>query len=153
MPYIKPNERSIIDSYIDALCRQLAECRINTTGVLNYAITRMCDWFALSGSPTVEAGRMSYDHGVNAVMGILACVQAEYYRRRAVPYEDIKALENGDVFGDLTPELRTDDWSDEEDEQLEHMASCGMPICNICRTLRRSERDVINRMIDNKAYL
>lgn len=35
---------------------------------------------------------------LNDVMGVLACMQAEVYRRIAAPYEDQKLAENGDVF-------------------------------------------------------
>lgn len=34
----------------------------------------------------------------NEVMGVLACIQAELYRRKIAPYEDQKAKENGDIF-------------------------------------------------------
>jgi hypothetical protein len=39
---------------------------------------------------------MPYER-LNRAMGVLACVQAEFYRRVAAPYEDQKIAENGDV--------------------------------------------------------
>jgi hypothetical protein len=39
----------------------------------------------------------------NEIMGVLSCVAQEFYRRWAVPYEDQKIRENGDVA--LPPSL------------------------------------------------
>jgi hypothetical protein len=35
---------------------------------------------------------------MNEVMGVLAAVQMELYRRVVAPYEDLKKNESGDVF-------------------------------------------------------
>lgn len=35
---------------------------------------------------------------INDVVGALDCAKQEFYRRIAVPYEDKKAKENGDVY-------------------------------------------------------
>jgi hypothetical protein len=66
------------------------------------------------GEIPVEPGELNYQlslavdqylvyHGINyknlnAVMGVLACMQAEIYRRIAAPYEDKKMETNGEVF-------------------------------------------------------
>lgn len=38
-----------------------------------------------------------YD-SLNAVIGVLECAKQEFYRRAAVPYENQKITENGDVY-------------------------------------------------------
>ena len=60
------------------------------SGELNYGITRLVDTFIV-------------DHGlsyatINEVIGVLECTKQELYRRIAVPYEDKKMSENGDVY-------------------------------------------------------
>jgi len=84
MPYIKPKERPQFDSKID----ELKSCILNV-GQLNYAITRICHNYIL------RCGKC-YLH-LNAVIGVLACVKAEFYRIIAAPYEDEKIVENGHI--------------------------------------------------------
>ena len=55
-------------------------------GAFNYATTR-----ALK-----RLYPLSY-FNLNRAIGMLACVQAELYRRVVAPYEDQKIAENGDV--------------------------------------------------------
>lgn len=84
-PYIKPTQRRAIDLGIEAIPRLME------AGRLNYTITSLCnqyvDWLGENYA------------SLNEVMGVLACVQAEFYRRRVSPYEDEKILLNGDVYG------------------------------------------------------
>lgn len=65
-------------------------------GELNYFVTRvLLKYLSLHGE--------SYQT-YNDIMGVLNCVTIEFYRRLISDYEDIKAMENGDVFdeeGDL----------------------------------------------------
>ena len=35
---------------------------------------------------------------INELIGVLECAKLELYRRIAVPYEDTKIAENGDVY-------------------------------------------------------
>jgi hypothetical protein len=35
---------------------------------------------------------------INDVIGVLECVKQEFYRRIAVPYEDKKIEQNGDIY-------------------------------------------------------
>jgi hypothetical protein len=35
---------------------------------------------------------------INDIVGVLECAKMEFYRRVAVPYEDKKRTENGDVY-------------------------------------------------------
>jgi hypothetical protein len=78
MPYIATNSRA------------RAETMPLTPGELNYAITILCkDYLAAAG--------LSYQH-INDVLGALEGAKQEFYRRVAVPYEDGKIAENGDVY-------------------------------------------------------
>ncbi len=81
MPYIRQEDRKALNH------REAA-----TTGELNYMISRLCDDFVL-----LNRGGLSYA-ALNEVIGVLACVQQELYRRVVVPYEDMKMQNNGDVF-------------------------------------------------------
>lgn len=85
MPYIAPEGRPAIDALIEPLIQHLAD---KDDGSVNYAITRL-----LHG---VYTRPVRYEK-INRAMGVLACVQAEFYRRVAGPYEDQKIADNGDV--------------------------------------------------------
>ena len=61
-----------------------------SVGTLNYAITDLCVKY-------LERNTLSYEH-LNAVVGVLECAKQEFYRRMAVPYEEKKKEENGDVY-------------------------------------------------------
>jgi hypothetical protein len=82
MPYIKQCFRENFDQYIDELCPSSA-------GDLNYIFTTLCHNYLL------EVG-LNYKN-INEVIGALECAKLELYRRIAVPYEDKKIQENGDV--------------------------------------------------------
>jgi hypothetical protein len=81
MPYITQNAREIID-------KDLASPR--TVGELNYKITRLVDGF-------ISQAGLSYTT-VNNVVGVLECAKLELYRRVAVPYEEKKRSESGEVY-------------------------------------------------------
>ena len=79
MPYIKKEQR-------DRLARGE---KPQDAGELNYTLTTLLlDYLGRKGR--------SYAH-FNEIMGVLSCVTEEFYRRWAVPYEDKKILENGDL--------------------------------------------------------
>lgn len=86
MPYIKQDKRDDMNEAIGKLFNT-----INTPGELNYAITE------LSRRYMVTSG-VSYVT-LNTVIGVLECAKQEFYRRAAVPYENQKTTENGDVYG------------------------------------------------------
>ena len=69
-----------------------------STGQLNYLLTVIC--LAYMRGFNVEAGipedSVSYT-AINNVVGALESCKLEFYRRQAAPYEDDKALENGDI--------------------------------------------------------
>ena len=58
-------------------------------GELNYQITMLLHAY-------MDSNGTNYQN-MNDVMGALVGAQAEFYRRIAAPYEDIKIQENGDV--------------------------------------------------------
>ena len=88
MPYIDQKGRKKIGREIDLLIKKLKVLPMEKLdGHLNYCICRILK----------ELYAPSY-FNYNRMMGVLACVQQEIYRRLVVPYEDKKRRENGDVF-------------------------------------------------------
>ena len=81
MPYITMVQR-------DAL----AERPPTTPGELNYLITKLVLEYARN-----SYGLLSYQ-SINDVLGALEGAKLEFYRRVAVPYENAKMAENGDVY-------------------------------------------------------
>ena len=80
MPYIKQERRDAIgkgDAPKDA-------------GELNFALTSIVDRY-------LQAKGLRYAH-INEVVGALECAKLELYRRIAIPYEDEKMKEAGDVY-------------------------------------------------------
>lgn len=93
MPYITQSKRDALDSIINDLHNALVMLEIddprnNFEGNMNYTITKLI---------TLCYTTPSYRE-VNDVVGMLECVKQEYYRRVAAPYENQKAMENGDVY-------------------------------------------------------
>lgn len=82
MPYIKPDRRAVVDTLGDA----------QTPGELNYLLTQAAIDYFLSR----PAG--SGYQAINDVIGAFEGAKLEFYRRVAVPYEDAKIKENGDVY-------------------------------------------------------
>jgi len=77
MPYIRKERREEIEEF-------------ESTGELNYMITMQIKaWIDQRG--------LSYA-AINEVIGALESAKLEFYRRIAVPYEDKKIKENGDVY-------------------------------------------------------
>lgn len=60
-----------------------------TAGDLNYIFTLICNEQLKKG--------LNYQ-GINDCVGALEGAKIELYRRVAVPYEDLKISENGDVY-------------------------------------------------------
>ncbi len=88
MPYIEQATRDQIDPELDALARTLEQYGV---GELNYAISVLCDRFA------VRNGSFRYEDSVNDVVGTLECVKLEFYHQAAENYEALKKLLNGPV--------------------------------------------------------
>jgi len=81
MPYITEDEKAQM-----ALGQPPA-----TVGQLTYAITRECNAYK------ARQGVLKFVT-IAMVMGALICAALEFYRRVAVPYENAKMAENGDVY-------------------------------------------------------
>ena len=81
MPYIKQKNRESLLRY------PLASA---DAGELNYSITKLIDGY-------VSLYGLKYET-LNAIVGVLECAKAEFYRRVVAPYEDLKIQENGDVY-------------------------------------------------------
>lgn len=79
MPYIEKKRRS-----------DLIDEQPKKPGELNYKITELAiEYLDLKGE--------SYDT-INDIMGAMESAKLEFYRRVAVPYEETKKEENGDVY-------------------------------------------------------
>jgi len=87
MPYIKPIDRIPLDLLIQQLREQLGS-PLACPGHFNYAISMLL---------YPDGTSLTYSY-INAVQGILTCVASEFYRRVAVPYEEEKRQENGDIL-------------------------------------------------------
>jgi len=77
--------------YVPQTARTRAAKNPMTPGELNYAITTLVDTWIL------ENNGLSY-LAINTAIGVLECAKLELYRRIAIPYEDAKQRENGDVY-------------------------------------------------------
>lgn len=93
MPYVKQEKRDALDSAITELHRALLDLELddpqnNMEGNLNYTLTALLN--KVYSSPSYRE--------INDAIGMLECMKLEYYRRKAAPYEDQKAFENGDVY-------------------------------------------------------
>jgi len=86
MPYIKKDDRLKFENILNEFGVLVKDMK---AGDLNYIITMMSHRY-------IGAHGMSYGT-INEVMGVLECAKLELYRRKAAPYEDAKADENGDV--------------------------------------------------------
>lgn len=102
MPYIKEQDREIVDANIDSIvfilrcsldgeiCQQKNLTDHQTMmllGKINYCFSRI-----LGG----VMGDASYSK-VAMITGVLENIKQEFYRRVAEPYEDKKIVENGDI--------------------------------------------------------
>ena len=87
MPYITQEDRPQYDAVLEELVRLLKDKPPESIdGHLNYVVTRVIK----------EVYPLRYYH-INKAMGVLECIQHEFYRRVAAPYEDTKIEQNGDV--------------------------------------------------------
>jgi ribosomal protein S3AE len=87
MPYIAAEDRPQYDKVLEELTELLKKNPPESIdGHLNYVITKVVK----------EVYPLRYYH-INKAMGVLECVQHEFYRRVAAPYEDTKIEQNGDV--------------------------------------------------------
>ena len=80
MPYIKLDDRNSLSQGKP----------IETSGELNYSLTALIDSYVILKG-------LSYST-INDVIGALEGAKLEFYRRIAVPYEEIKLKENGEAY-------------------------------------------------------
>ena len=94
MPYIDQESRKSYDKLICKLVNKISKTCNGPTeaaGVLNYCVSQLC----LQVYSNV-VGKLKYWH-IALICGILTNVKDEFYRRKAVPYENIKIRDNGDL--------------------------------------------------------
>jgi hypothetical protein len=80
MPYLTQAERASLEDGRKAL----------KGGDLNYQFSKLVNDFLV-------AKGLSYS-AINEAVGALECCKLELYRRVAAPYEEKKALQNGEIF-------------------------------------------------------
>ena len=90
MPYIAPDDREKFDECIEHISDSILTC-----GDINYVVSSIISKYL--ESVNIAEGKVSYFH-INQMIGVLECAKLELYRRIAVPYEDIKITENGDIY-------------------------------------------------------
>lgn len=67
-------------------------------GELNYLLTSLCLAYLKERGWSEEIGEsIPAYYLLNEIMGVLACVTQEFYRKQAVPVEEFKAQANGDL--------------------------------------------------------
>lgn len=87
MPYITKDRREAL------FCNSATDYNntVKHCGELNYMITELIKDY-------METHGLKYQT-INDIVGALEGAKMEFYRRIALPYEDIKITENGDVYG------------------------------------------------------
>lgn len=80
MPYITEEEKRELE----------AGKPIKTAGRLNYTLTMVIKNYWVNSSRRYSE--------INDILGALEGAKQEFYRRVAVPYEEIKIRSNGDVY-------------------------------------------------------
>ncbi len=81
MPYLSEADKAALE----------ARESFEKAGELNYVITTFCIDY-------IQSKGLSYAT-INDIVGALESAKLEFYRRVAVPYEEQKKFENGDVYG------------------------------------------------------
>ena len=95
MPYIKQNNREVVDETIVKLSENILKASFGNkkAGTLNYTITK------LIGEVYGPIESLNYKD-FNEIIGMLECCKLEFYRKQCAPYEDIKLKENSSVLGE-----------------------------------------------------
>ena len=89
MPYIKLDDRRRFLADLDSINQEFNERGVSR-GDLNFLVSTLCKYY-------MDQHGQSYSI-INDIVGVLECAKMEFYRRVAVPYEDKKRTENGDVY-------------------------------------------------------
>lgn len=99
MPYITEDRRV----EMEMLLSDLSEL-IKTPGEFNYVISKLADY-------AMDETGVGY-WKINELVGVLECAKLELYRRMAVPYENQKLKENGEVYSNVNVFKRYEDNSE-----------------------------------------
>lgn len=87
LPYIKPEKRPELDKIIEQIVRHFEKVEErDKDGQLNYLFTKTL-------KSLYKPSYFNYER----VIGLLECIQHEFYRRWVSLYEDAKMKENGDI--------------------------------------------------------
>ena len=89
MPYILLKDRKRFEDVLADLQSNVTQYGISN-GELNYLITKL-------GLLYLHKHGKSYNT-ISDVIKAMECAKLEFYRRVAVPYEDQKIIDNGDVL-------------------------------------------------------
>lgn len=95
MPYIKQEQRNQLDKALEDLSIAIIKLTddgkqiIPGPGIWNYVFSKLL---------AVPYGYNTSYTKINEAIGVLECAKLELYRRVAVPYEEAKRLEHGDVY-------------------------------------------------------
>lgn len=87
MPYIKQEKR---DELRSGEFQDTYFLEAETSGELNYL-------FTITALKYLETKKLSYQT-INDIVGALEGAKMEFYRRVAVPFEESKIRQNGDVY-------------------------------------------------------
>jgi hypothetical protein len=86
MPYLRPIDAGNFNLILD----ELSLAPPTNPGELNYLFTKIALLYF-----NTQGGRYQQ---INDILGALQGASNEFYRRVAVPYENKKMIENGDVY-------------------------------------------------------
>ncbi|KUJ95787.1 MAG: hypothetical protein PWR24_1732 [Desulfonauticus sp.] len=84
MPYIKKERRKLFDSFLKEIAKN-----VESEGELNYCIYKL-------SSLVIEKIGESYAN-LSMCSSAMEHAKLEWYRKKLVPYEEKKILENGDI--------------------------------------------------------
>jgi len=92
MPYIKPEDRVWYEKPINELASALGTAKNNEimsdiAGDMNYCISTLIS--KIMDEPSYAK--------IAIITGVLENIKQEFYRRVAVPYEENKIVQNGDI--------------------------------------------------------
>lgn len=104
MPYIKSEDRRVVDVYLTSLKETIDLA--TTEGKMNFIITSLLH-------RRIAKKGLCYAT-INAAIGILECAKLELYRQIAASYEEIKKAENGPVSALDAKPVWPASWSSEE---------------------------------------
>ncbi|MDZ4786813.1 MAG: hypothetical protein SGJ02_12135 [bacterium] len=88
MPYIKRESRKQYQNSVSEIARLVPLDAMERPGHMNYIVSLLIE--------KVYGKNMRYAQH-NEVVGVLNCIQQEFYRRKTVPYEDQKIESEGDL--------------------------------------------------------